>query len=90
MAIRHQLPGPADEIIVAGGGVRNRTLLKMLAQQTGLPVRTTVDLGVPTQAREALAFALLGAATLDRVPANVPSVTGASRPAVLGSITPAV
>lgn len=90
MAIRHQLPRPADEIVVAGGGVRNRTLLKMLGQQTGLPVRTTTELGVPTQAREALAFALLGAATLDRVPANVPSVTGASRPVVLGSITPAV
>jgi anhydro-N-acetylmuramic acid kinase len=89
MAIRHQLPQPADEIVVAGGGVRNRTLLRMLAQQTGLPVRTTDDLGVPAQAREALAFAILGAATLDRVPANVPSVTGASRPVVLGSITSA-
>jgi anhydro-N-acetylmuramic acid kinase len=88
MAIRHQLPRPADEIIVAGGGVRNRTMMKMLKEQTGLPVCTTSSLGVPTQAREALAFALLGAATLDRVPANVPSVTGASRPAVLGSITP--
>jgi anhydro-N-acetylmuramic acid kinase len=90
MAIRHLLPDTADEIIVAGGGVRNRTLFKLLHQETGLPVRTTADLGVPTQAREALAFALLGAATLDRVPSNVPSVTGASRPAVLGSITPAL
>jgi anhydro-N-acetylmuramic acid kinase len=40
------------------------------------------------QAKEALAFALLGAATLDGVPSNVPSVTGAKRAVILGSITP--
>jgi anhydro-N-acetylmuramic acid kinase len=54
----------------------------------GLWLRTTDDLGVPGQAKEAIAFALLGAATLDGIPTNVPSCTGASRPVVLGSITP--
>jgi anhydro-N-acetylmuramic acid kinase len=46
------------------------------------------DLGVPADAKEALAFALLAAATLDGEPSNVPSVTGAKRAVVLGSITP--
>jgi anhydro-N-acetylmuramic acid kinase len=44
--------------------------------------------GVPSDAKEAIAFALLGAATLDGEPSNVPSVTGARRAVVLGSITP--
>jgi anhydro-N-acetylmuramic acid kinase len=51
-------------------------------------VLTTGELGVPPDAKEALAFALLAAATLDGVPSNVPSVTGAKRAVVLGSITP--
>ena len=46
------------------------------------------DLGLPSQAREAACFAVLGAATLDGEPSNVPSATGASRRVVLGSITP--
>ncbi len=49
---------------------------------------TTDAFGIPTDAKEAIAFALLGAATLDGVPSNVPSATGARRAVVLGSITP--
>ena len=49
---------------------------------------TTDDFHVPSEAKEAIAFALLGAATLDGLPSNVPSVTGAKRAVVLGSITP--
>ena len=45
------------------------------------------SLGIPGEAKEAVAFALLGAATLDGFPSNVPSVTGAVRPMVLGSVT---
>ena len=73
---------PAD-LIVAGGGTRNQTLMRQLNG-----ARTSDQFGIPTDAREAIAFALLGAATLDSVPANVPSCTGASRPVVLGAITP--
>ena len=51
-------------------------------------VLTTDDLGVSGASKEALAFALLAAATLDGVPSNVPSATGARRAVVLGSITP--
>lgn len=88
-AVRRLVPGACDEIIAAGGGMHNRTLLRMLQQETGLPIRTTADFGIPIEAREAMAFALLGAATLDGEPSNLTSVTGACRPAILGSITPA-
>jgi anhydro-N-acetylmuramic acid kinase len=53
-----------------------------------LPITTTDEQGVPSEAKEAIAFALLAAATLDGLPSNVPSVTGARRAVVLGSITP--
>lgn len=81
----------ACEIIAAGGGTKNRAL--MLALQRLLPKhvwRRPEEFGVPAQAREAMAFALLGAAHAWRVPANLPAVTGARRAVVLGSFTPAV
>jgi anhydro-N-acetylmuramic acid kinase len=78
----------AVDCVFAGGGTLNRTLTDCVARLLGSPVRTTDELGVPSQAREAMAFALLGAATLDGVPASLPSVTGARRSARLGSITP--
>ncbi|MGA2232228.1 MAG: anhydro-N-acetylmuramic acid kinase [Tepidisphaeraceae bacterium] len=88
-AIRQFLSPFPDEIIVSGGGVRNQTLMSLLKQPLGeCAVMTTDDLGVPAGAKEAIAFALLGAATLDNLPSNVPSATGARRPVVLGSITP--
>ncbi len=52
-------------------------------------IATTDELGIPSPAKEAVAFALLGAATLDGIPSNIPSATGAYRRVVLGSITPA-
>jgi anhydro-N-acetylmuramic acid kinase len=81
-----QFPG---ELIVSGGGVRNRAIMDQIAYWFRPDkIRTTDELGVPGEAKEALAFALLAAATLDGLPANVPSATGAERPVVLGSITP--
>jgi anhydro-N-acetylmuramic acid kinase len=78
-----------DEIIVSGGGTANATLMQMLRQPLGdLPIRSIDELGIPSGAKEAMAFALLGAATLDGVPANVPSATGARKAVVLGSVTP--
>ena len=88
MAGGKELPGAVDEIVVAGGGAKNKTIMRMVRETTGLPIRTTAELGIPVEAREAMAFALLGAATLDGVPANVPSVTGAKRAVILGSVTP--
>ena len=51
-------------------------------------IATTAELGVDPDAKEAMCFALLAYQTLRGVPTNVPGVTGASRPAVLGKICP--
>ena len=78
------------EYVVSGGGSRNRTLMQMISEQVeslGLRVRTSDDLGMPSQAKEAVAFALLAYQTWHRLPGNVPRATGASRPAVLGKIS---
>lgn len=79
------------EVIAAGGGVRNPTLLGRLAALGAgrWRLRVTDELGVPAQAKEAYAFALLGWLSWHGLPGAVPSVTGARRAAVLGSWTPA-
>ncbi|ADL45163.1 anhydro-N-acetylmuramic acid kinase [Micromonospora aurantiaca] len=79
------------EVVAAGGGVRNPTLRARLAALGAgrWRLRTTDELGVPAQAKEAYAFALLGWLSWHGLPGAVPSVTGASRAAVLGSWTPA-
>jgi len=85
----HRLLGRLpDEIIVSGGGSRNASILGFLRATPGLVVRTSDEYGLPAEAKEAVAFALLAAATLDGIPSNIPGVTGARRPAVLGSVTP--
>jgi anhydro-N-acetylmuramic acid kinase len=87
-AIRRLDPFP-DELIVSGGGTRNAAIMGLLRQPLGdLPVLTSDELGMPAEAKEAVAFALLGAATLDGEPGNVPAATGAKRRVVLGSVTP--
>lgn len=75
------------EWVVSGGGVHNRTIMGLLGRSVPRLLKAE-DLGVSSAAKEALAFALLGAATLDGEPANMPSVTGAKRRVVLGAITP--
>jgi anhydro-N-acetylmuramic acid kinase len=75
-------------IIASGGGIENQCLMTALERLSGRNVRTTDMFGIPSSAKEAMAFALLGAATLDGEASNVPSVTGAARAVVLGSITP--
>ncbi|HEX6771345.1 MAG TPA: anhydro-N-acetylmuramic acid kinase [Acidobacteriaceae bacterium] len=80
---------PVD-YIVAGGGARNATLMRMLAADLapfGCHMQTTDDHGIPSQAKEAVAFALLAWHTWHRLPGNVPAATGATHPAVLGQIT---
>jgi N-acetylmuramic acid 6-phosphate (MurNAc-6-P) etherase len=65
------------------------TLMDLVRQSLGgVRVRKIDELGVASEAKEAVAFALLGAATLDAEPSNVPAATGAARPVILGSITP--
>ncbi len=85
-ALRPYEPG---ELIVAGGGTRNLTLMAALqARLPGVPMRRTDELGVPEAAKEALVFAIIGFLTLNGLPSTVPSCTGAARPSVLGSLTP--
>ena len=79
--------GKPDLMIASGGGIENEAIVQGLSSST-IRVGSTDNFGVPPAAKEALAFALLAAATLDGEPSNVPSVTGAKRPVVLGSITP--
>ena len=78
------------QLIISGGGTENRAIMEHLRFQIGsaVPIKSTDEFGIPSQAKESIAFALLAAATLDGVPSNVPSVTGATHPVILGSITP--
>lgn len=79
------------EVVAAGGGVRNRTLWRRLADLGAgrWRLRTSAELGVPIQAKEAYAFALLGWLSWHGLPGAIPSVTGAREAVVLGSWTPA-
>ncbi|WP_405112206.1 anhydro-N-acetylmuramic acid kinase [Micromonospora sp. NBC_01405] len=78
------------EVVAAGGGVRNPTLRGRLAALGGgrWRLRASDELGVPAQAKEAYAFALLGWLSWHGLPGAIPSVTGAREAAVLGSWTP--
>jgi anhydro-N-acetylmuramic acid kinase len=78
------------EVLVAGGGVRNRTLMAMLRERfggLGVQVREMGELGIPAQAKEAVAFALLAWLTRHGLPGNVPTATGAERAVVLGKVS---
>ncbi len=78
------------EFIVSGGGAKNSILLAMLVNELkpmGLAVRLSDEFGLPAEAKEAAAFALLAYQTWSRNPSNLPSATGAKRPAILGKIS---
>jgi anhydro-N-acetylmuramic acid kinase len=78
------------EFCVAGGGVKNRTLMAMFREgfrELGVRVRPLSELGVPAQAKEAMAFALLVWLSWHWLPGNIPSATGASRPVILGKVS---
>jgi anhydro-N-acetylmuramic acid kinase len=80
---------PVD-FIFSGGGARNLTLMQMLRtrlEPLGCTVQASDDLGLPAEAKEAAAFALLAYETWHRRPGNIPSATGAARPVILGEIT---
>jgi anhydro-N-acetylmuramic acid kinase len=81
--------GPIDAVYASGGGVYNLTLMRALARSLA-PSRleSLAALGVPPEAKEALAFAFLAHRTLMGATGNLPSATGARHPVVLGSVTP--
>jgi anhydro-N-acetylmuramic acid kinase len=78
------------EMILSGGGAKNATLVQMLTAELthlGFRLRFSDEFGLPSEAKEAVAFSLLAHATWYRQPSNVPSATGAKRAAVLGKIS---
>ena len=78
------------EFVVSGGGTKNATLMGMIREELAplkLRVRTTDDFSLPSEAKEAAAFALLAYQTWRRMPSNVPSATGAERLAILGKVS---
>jgi anhydro-N-acetylmuramic acid kinase len=90
-SVRRFLPErhPAPRALLSGGGVRNGLLWHLLEQQlAGVSLERTDRLGVPADARKPVTVGLLAALTVDGVPANVPSATGAAGARLLGSLTP--
>jgi anhydro-N-acetylmuramic acid kinase len=78
------------EFVVAGGGAKNQTLMRMLREglePLGVKVRLMEELGVDAQAKEAVAFALLAWLTWNGMVGSVPAATGAARSVVLGKVT---
>lgn len=80
-----------DEVIIGGGGSYNNTLMNMIKAQLGKRCRvyTQEEIGMSSEAKEAVAFAVLANETLSGYPSNVPSATGALSPVILGNITSA-
>jgi anhydro-N-acetylmuramic acid kinase len=88
-AYRRFLDSDIDEVILCGGGARNRTLVRMLAAELPTAMVLKMDaFGLSADAKEAVSFAILACETLRGKASNVPSATGARRPVVLGKIIP--
>ncbi len=89
-AYHNFLPALPDEIILCGGGSRNKTLVEMLhSELPDAKMLSTDDFGISVDAKEAVSFAVLAWATIKGLTNNVPGVTGAERPVVMGKIIPA-
>jgi anhydro-N-acetylmuramic acid kinase len=88
--VRPRMKESSVDFLVSGGGVRNRALMAMLASRLE-PMRcelaATEEFGMPAEAKEATAFALLAWQTWHRLPGNLPSATGARHAAILGQIS---
>jgi anhydro-N-acetylmuramic acid kinase len=84
------IPEPITETLIAGGGAKNVTLRRMIAEAVApLKVTTFDERYFDGEAKEAVAFALLAHLHLEGIPGNVPTATGARGPRVLGMLTPA-
>jgi anhydro-N-acetylmuramic acid kinase len=82
--------GNFSELIISGGGARNPALVAWLTKEVrrlGLNLRSSDEFGIPSSAKEAVAFAVMAYETWNRRPSNVPSATGAKRAVVLGKIS---
>ncbi len=77
-----------QRLIASGGGAHNRLLLRRVGELLPqIKVMTSDAFGLPVDAKEAIAFAILADRTLHGLPGNLPAVTGAGRPAVLGTVS---
>ncbi len=88
--VRAKMKGTPVDYIVSGGGARNATLMAMLSrwlEPMGCRVTASEKFGMPAEAKEAAAFALLAWMTWHHLPGNVPAATGAKRPVILGQVT---
>jgi anhydro-N-acetylmuramic acid kinase len=88
--VRPKLRGHEVDFILSGGGAHNKTLIAMLAarlEPLGCTLTTSEKFGMPAEAKEAAAFALLAWQTWHRLPGNVPAATGAKRAVVLGQVS---
>lgn len=82
------LPEFPDEVIVSGGGSQNPLLMQMLEKKLQpAQVLTSDAMGIPSEAKEAAAFAVMAYETMYRRPGNIPSATGAAHPVIMGSVT---
>jgi anhydro-N-acetylmuramic acid kinase len=88
-SVAAQCPKHVRAIYVCGGGVHNPVLMQALSKALDCDLLKTDELGWPSQSIEAAAFAWLAQACVQRQPGNLPSVTGAKGPRILGSICPA-
>lgn len=88
MAIQEQLDEnyTIDEVFVGGGGVHNQYLMKGLNNELQRPVLSMEDINFSSDAKEAIAFAILGNEFLRQKPNNIPSTTGADRPVCMGKL----
>ncbi len=85
---REALPAMPDEVYISGGGALNPTLMRHLVELLApIPVQSLAALGVDPEAKEAIAFAVLANQTLFGAAGNVPAVTGARGPRVLGKLS---
>ena len=88
-ALQRAMPG-VSRLLVCGGGARNADLLRRLQAALGaVPCSLSDTQGIPAEQVEAAAFAWLAQQTLHGLPGNLPAVTGAAGPRVLGAIYPA-
>ncbi len=88
-AINRECHG-VQELYVCGGGAHNSRLMQRIdARLPGVRVATTTALGIDPDWMEALAFAWLARQTMHHAPGNLPTVTGARGPRILGAIHPA-
>ena len=86
---RRFLPQIPDEVLLCGGGSKNSYLRHRLqAELTSAKISTTDEVGIDSDFKEAIAFAVLAYWRVKSIPGNLPQVTGATRPVLLGDIFP--